>query len=420
MLILLYAIFYWTFFTPIFVLHEYQNKQWITDLTKNIILGVKNPSKFVNIQRVFHFLSFWYCYLHFHTEKYTIWVLFNLQNKFTNSIILNFYLYDFTHDAIIKEQVELNFNDLITHETESGTLIIQLGDSYFQEIDLDNNKSTLRIITNKINFNIEMTIDDYTTNQASFIPRYQLLKHIVNVEGNETGTPGDWMSDNPFIGKIQGGRLNHDIIEPGGNFWFDNFIGCNNNFLGSYIWFVIINDDWMIYLLWFDTYDTRNNIGTIKPILIKDRKHNRFLYSGTPGSDCKKAGWAINSINYALEPMSMTYNSNKAIGVSDYDDYTVSFTSPKINIQIQSIQGKSHKVLEYDYYKNDISDDMRPQMNNWDKQYYDIISNIRYVEYVNMVNVTIQYENQSSSFETRQVVDAMYPKNKFIPKKIHY
>jgi len=421
-IILLYVIFYWFFIRPNFFLHEYQDKQWITDLTKNIVLGVKDPSKFANIQREYYFLSFWYTYMHFHTEKYTIWVLFNLQNKFSNIIVLNVYLYDFQNDAIIKDQIELNFNNLQTFETEMGSLVIQLGDSYYQEIDFHLNKSTLKITTNKIHFVVEMKIDDYTTNQASFLPRYQLLNNVVSVQGNETGSPGDWMSDNPFIGKIQGGSLNYDKIESGGNFWFDNFIGCNNNFLGSYIWFVIINDDWLIYLLWFDTYDVRNNIGTTKPILIKDRKRNKFLYSGTVGVECKKTPWPINSFNYSLEPATMTYESKKPIGSLDYDDYTVSFNSSKINIQIESIRGKCHKVFDYDYYKNDVTDSMRAgaDMKEWDKKYYDVLSNIRYVEYVTTVNVKINYENSISSFEARQVIDAMYPINKFVPKKIQY
>jgi hypothetical protein len=347
-------------------------------------------------------------------------VLFNLQNKFTNIIVLNVYLYDFQNDAVVKEQIELNFHDLQTFQTDSGSLIIQLGDSYYQEIDFQLNKSTLKIISNNINFAVKMGIDDYTTNQASFLPRYQLLNHVVSVQGNETGSPGDWMSDNPFIGKILGGSLNYDKIESGGNFWFDNFIGCNNNFLGNYIWFVIINDDWVIYLLWFDTYETRNNIDTIKPILIKDRKQNKFLYSGTPGSECKKMLGPLNIVNYALEPISMNYESKKPIGISKYDDYTVSFNSPKINIQIESIQGKSHKVFEYDYYKNDVTDAMRSDMKEWDKKYYEVLSNIRYVEYVNTVNVKINYENRVSTFEARQVIDAMYPKNTLIPKKIRY
>jgi hypothetical protein len=60
------------------------------------------------------------------------------------------------------------------------------------------------------------------------------------------------------------------------------------------------------------------------------------------------------------------------------------------------------------------------EMKEWDKKYYDVLSNIRYVEYVTTVNVKINYENIVSSFEARQVIDAMYPINKFVPKNIHY
>lgn len=421
-IILLYSILYWLFFRPVFKLQEYQNKKWITDLTHKIMLGVNDKSKFADIGRVCNFISFWYCYWFFHTEKYTIWILFNLQNKFSGTIVLNFYVYDFSNDALIKDQVVLDFNNLKTREKSDGIIVIELDDAYYQEIDFAGNTSVIKITTNKINFMMELDIDDYTTNQGSFIPRYQLLNHLVNTEGNETGTPHDWMSDNPFIGKIRTGRLNQDVIETGGNFWFDNFIGCNNNFLSSYIWFVVMNDDWLIYLLWYDTYDTRNNIGTTKPILIKDRKNNRFIHAGTPGLDCKNLGFPLDNINYMLQPVSMTYDSKKKIGVPDYDDYHVSFKSGEIDIHITSIPGKSKQVYEYDYYKNGVSDSTRSgnSMNEWDKKYYDVISNIRYVEYVNMVNVEIKYNNKIERFEARQVIDAMYPKNSLIPKRIKY
>ena len=44
-----------------------------------------------------------------------------------------------------------------------------------------------------------------------------------------------------------------------------------------------MNDDWLIYILFFGEYDKRNNADTSKPIIIKHRKTNTLIYSGCDG-----------------------------------------------------------------------------------------------------------------------------------------
>ena len=413
LIIVLYAIFYSIFILPLSKLHKLQTKQWITDLTNNIVLGVNDHSRYKAINRKCDFISFWYCYWFFHTKKYTAWILFNLQNKFSDNITLSVYLFDFSSNRKIEESITLNFKNVIT-EKINNILIIRCGEHYRQEIDFHNNRSSIHINTRKINLNFEVYIDDYTTNQASFLPRYEFLDNFINVKAPTTRTPGEWISDNPFIGKIINGKINDEIIEKNGDFWFDNFIGCNNHYLEPYIWFVVLNEDWMIYLLWFRTYNERNKIDTTKPFLIKHRKTNTFLYSGALGPDCKNFP-IINNINYALQPLRMTYNSNKPIGVLDYDDYTVSFKSDLININIASIKNESHQIYKFKYYKNNESDKKYSNMNSWDKKYYNIVSNLLYVEYVNMVNVNIEYNGKKESFVSRQVIDSIYPEDYTIP-----
>jgi len=413
--IIIYAIIYYLFILPQFKLYKLQSKPWITDLTENIVLGVNDHSKFKEINRSCDFISFWYCYWFFHTKKYTAWILFNLQNKFSDVIMLNVYLFDFSINRKIEESIPLHFKNVKT-EKINNILIIRCGDHYRQEIDFKHNRSSIFVNTNKINMNFELYIEDYTTNQASFLPRYNILNKFINIKGSTTHTDGDWMSDNPYIGKIIQGTINNESIEENGDFWFDNFIGCNNNYLEPYIWFVVLNEDWLIYLLWFGIYNNRNDIGTTKPILIKNRKTNTFIYAGTLGIECRVMP-IINNINYALEPIRMTYKSKKPIGVLNYDDYVVEVKSDLININITSIKENSHQVFKYNYYKNKEGD--KTQKNSWDKKYYNTLSNILYVEYVNMVNVTIEYKGKQEKFIARQVIDAMYPENSNIPTIIH-
>jgi hypothetical protein len=374
-----------------------------------MITGINDYSKFNKIGKTTKFISFWYCYWFFQTKKYTIWVLFNLKNKFTKIMNLGVYLYNFETDNLKLEQVSLDFTQLKTkkiHNNNENKLIINCGTEYYQEIDFNKDISFLRIKTKNINFTIEVKIDDYKTNQASFIDRYQkLLKYV------DLGNNYEWMSDNPYIGKILRGTINNENIENNGNFWFDNYIGSNNHYLGPYTWFSILNDDWLIYLLWFETYDKRNNKDTVKPILIKDRKNNKHIYSSTVGFECSKNLFPVNYINEILCPIRMTYESKKNLGNMHYDDYSILFKSSEIDIKITSIKNKSKRVFLYDYYKNDSTDNIIHKMNAVDREYYQKLTNIKYVEYINMVNVEVKYNNITTQFIERQVIDAMYPIN---------
>ena len=417
LLLMMYCIFYCIFILPLFKLHKLQSKQWITDLTENIVLGVNDYSKFKLINRDCDFISFWYCYWFFNTKRYTAWILFNLQNKFSDVIMLNVYVYDFATKSKSVDQIPLSFKNLIT-EKVNNILVIRCGTHYRQEIDFKNNRSTISIKTNKINMNFEVYVDDYTTNLASFLPRYKLLGHVFNVKGPSTNTPGDWMSDNPYIGKIIKGNINDELIEKNGDFWFDNFIGCNNNYLEPYTWFAILNEDWLIYLLWYRTYDERNKIGTTKPFLIKHRKTNTFIYAGAMGPECRNMP-SMNSINYLLQPIRMTYTAHQPMGVPEYDDYSIEVKSDLININIASIKNESQQVFKYKYYKNNETDMQEQNMQHWDQRYYKVLSNIMYVEYVNMVNVYIEYQGKQENFVARQVIDCMYPENSAIPTLIH-
>ena len=65
-----------------------------------------------------------------------------------------------------------------------------------------------------------------------------------------------------------------------------------------------------------------------------------------------------------------------------------------------------------------MADDM--QMDPWDKEYYKVISNLRYVEYLSLVNVTLHYHGEEQQFQARQVIDSMYPKNSLIPTEIQW
>ena len=401
------------FYLVYYLLHvdKLQSKEWITDLTNKIILGTKDK-KYLDILRSesSNNVNFWYTYYFIHTKKYTIWILFNLKNKFSDRLVINVFYYDFTTNKVKNIQILNKFSELEVFKKDE-VLIIKTK-NYLQTIDFKNNLMTQIIKSGSINIELKLNITNYATNQGSFIPRYNSIRKLIKVDGIETMTPGEWMSDNGFTGKIIGCTINNETFNDG-NFWFDNYIGTNNHFLSPYIWFVVLNDDWLIYLLWFGEYDKRNDPNTKRPVLIKDIKNDKVLYSGIETYNYLKP------ITNMYDPVKMYYNSNSTIGAETYDDYEVVFESSVISIKFSPIKGESHRALIYDYYNTD--DDMdKDNLNSWDKDYYNVIKNLKYTEYVNNIKVNIKYNNKEENFVARQVIDSMFRINKNIPNSIKF
>ena len=175
----------------------------------------------------------------------------------------------------------------------------------------------------------------------------ETIKNFTNVYGKQTWTPNEWFTDNPLIGKVTKGSINGSPVN-NGQFWFDNFIGVNNYYLSQYIWFVIMNDDWLIYILFFGEYDKRNNADTSKPIIIKHRKTNTLIYSGCDGH--------LPVIYKPFNPIkNITYNMNSSLGDDSLREFDVSFQSHDINIKIKSIDVAS-RIFSVPYYEsNDIN-----------------------------------------------------------------
>jgi hypothetical protein len=388
--------------------HKAQTKEWMSHLTDKIILGINHREMYRDINRDGTDITYWYNYWCFNTKDETIYILINLKNKFSSILTLNIYSYNHKTNRTNTESLDLDFKDIETKK-QNNTLMIQIKDVYIQTINLTDNHSTLKINTSnhKIFFNLSIT--DFNTNLPQHIPRFEkTLGYLLNIKGNQTNSPNEWCSDNPYIGKIINGYFNENEINDG-NYWFDNFIGCNNFFLTSFIWFVINNDDWLIYLLWFGDKEEKNN-GVYKPIVIKNKRTNEIVYCGIN-----------NAVNDPLNSITeMDYTTNNELGDDIYDDFKISFISDKINILIQSNKNTSHKVINYDYYKTKCADDKFSTFSDWDKEYYKIIRNIKFVEYVVSVNVELTYQNVHEKFTSRQTVDGYYRNDKKIARSITY
>lgn len=407
LIIILYLVIYFMYIFTISRLHTLQNKQWITNLTDNLILGIKDKSYLYKVQETkIDNISFYYNYLFFHTKKYTIYILFNLNNKFSNNITLNVYYYDFDNKKTELSQIVLDLNNLKT-DKKDNTLIITCGNSYIQKINMITNKMDLIINSPRINLSFELDIDDYTTNQPTFLPRYDNIKSIVRPYNPITTTPGEWCADNPMIGKINKGKINNDNIE-NGNFWFDNYIGVNDHFLSSYVWYVILNDNWLIYLLWFGDYENEHKTLCF---IIKDRQADKVIRSGFGDSAIPPSFKMVDKMNNGVK---CDYKSDKKLGVVDYDSFNCYFNTDEISVKIESLKNDCHRVFLYDYYKgNNINN-----LISTDKEYNDIINNYKYVEYVNIVNIEIKYNGKTESFKERCIIDGMFKLDKNIPDSL--
>jgi hypothetical protein len=387
-------------------LHEVQTTQWISDLTDVMILGLNNRQLYSKINRDATNISFWYVYWFFKTNNETIWILANMRNKFSSLIQFNIYKYNTETNQLLTEIVKIDMNDIVVMKN-NNTLTLKLKDIYEQNINFIEKTSSIKVSTNKFKMFFNLSITDCNTNQASFVPPvHNILSNFVNVKGIQTGTPGEWFSDNPYIGKIINGVINGEQVH-NGNYWFDNFIACNNGFLTSYTWFVVLNDDWLIYLLWFGDQDTHNNPESLKPILIKNNKEDRMIYSGIIGT--------LPEIQNRVE---MKYTTSKKMGDDNYDDYRLHFNSDEIQIEITSNKNTCKKVHEFYYYKDN---ETNIKFNNeWDKQYYNVLNNLMFVEYVVFVDVDIIYKGVNYNFKERQVIDAMYRVDETIPRTINW
>jgi len=398
-IILLYLVIYVVYIYPLSKLQQLQTKEWATTIIKNTVLGVKDKSYLHKIQNTkIDNISFYYNYFFFHTKKYTIVVLFNLHNQYSNNITLNAYLYNFETKTTELNKTILDFDDLHTSE-DGDTLHITCGDSYIQKLNMVTNKMTIEINLSSIYLSFELDIDDYTTNMPTFLPRYDAVKNIVRPYFPITSTSGEWCTDNPMIGKIIKGSFNEDMIEDG-HFWHDNFLGVNDHFLHSYVWYIILNDDWLIYTLWFGKYETENKTACF---IVKHRKTNKVIRAGFDKSVIPLPFHMANNI---IDPLSCSYTSNKPIGTLNYDSFNSHFKTNEISVTFKSIPNECHRVFLYDYYDSG---------DNIQNPKHDIVNNYKYVEYVNKIDVEIIYNGQTEVFEERCIVDAIFKYDKNVP-----
>jgi hypothetical protein len=177
-----------------------------------------------------------------------------------------------------------------------------------------------------------------------------------------------------------------------------------------------VNDEWLIYILYYGKYEDINSPDIPIPLFVKNRKENKIIHC-SPGVIPN----GFKTVEKLVHPIYTKYtsNPNKRFGDIIFDEYTLLFKSNDITINITSIPNNSVRVLLYDYYTDPNSNDTTI-VNEWDKNYNNVLNNLAYVEYINRVNVEILYNNKIQKFQEDQILDAIIVKDNSVPSKIKY
>lgn len=395
-IIIVYFLIYIRWIYPLHNLSKYQNKEWIKTLTENLTLGLNDPAKLYKIKQYEkNIITFWYYFWHFHSDQYTIWNLTHLHNKFSTKGIIRIYYYDFYNKIHNQSSFDIDFTQIKTF-IRDNILTIQYKQNYKQEIDMTTDKMTLLVDTTEIKLKLNLTIEDYSTTIPALMPRYMELKSIPDMM--ETKCPDEWASDNPMIGKIDSGQLNNNIIESGGNFWFDNAAGFNNYFLSSFSWFILLNDEWIVNILIVDTKENmrKKKLDMMTLLYIKDRKNNKILTCGVHTNSIK----TFRTLDHLINPKKVDLNYR------DIDDYEFNIEMQDFKINMISTPNeisKKSKTIVNDYYNShDINIE---SLGEWDKKYYKILEKFLYTEMVTVAKINIVYNNVHSEFSDRVVMD---------------
>lgn len=401
-IILLYFVVYFTYVYPMHDLSKYQNKESIKNLTENILLGINDPARLQKIRKYEkNILSFWYNYFFFNTERYTIWAIIQLKNKFSNMAILRLYYYDLVKSIKKYTTIDIDFRNIKTY-LENNKIIIKHNNSYVQKIDMNNDTIEIFIDTNNALLNFTLSIDEYSTTIPAFISRYENFKNLFDFK--RTHCPNEWGGYNPMMGKIINGTLNNNQIGKG-NFWTETVTGFNNYFLYDGIWFVVLNDDWLIYILYIDTQDNikQKKSDMLTGLFIKDRKKDKIFVCGLDTNISS----LFNPIDKVIQP------KNLDVEYRSYDDFYIKYEMPQLKIEITSEPTQMSKDSRFymdDYYTSKDID--IESMNDFDKKYYKKVSNILFTELVNMADIHIVYNNEETRFKDRIIVDAFASKHK--------
>ena len=392
-ILLVFIVVYICYVSPSMKLHTLNNEKFLKDFMLTQFDAYNNPRLLntLSSRSGSMTLDYWYMYYHLRTKDYVFYTLFNKVNRFTDDINLCVYGINSSTRIPFNYVIPLKQKD-ININRDDKLIIVKKGNVFLYTINFKTNEMSYTLTIPEIQVHFKMLATDWTTNQGTFLPRYQPLRYLMNLDSKETDAVNEWMVDSPCTGKILEGSINGKNTGPG-VMWFDTYSGTNYHYLNSYIWFYIHTDEWIIYLLQYD-----NKIKS-SPILIKNIKQNRWFYSGVNNVNMFEP---LRTMFKTLEPVDFTFSINGDFG----NDFVVSFLSNDINILIKSKSGSIISLLKYFYYRS--TDLNESTLSAHDLEYYNRIKNIRFDEYFCDATISIHYDGKKEEFDARVLYEIMH------------
>lgn len=336
-------------------------------------------------------LDYWYTFHYLSCSNYTFYSLFTTVNRFTDELHLCVYGVNHHTNQPFHHVIPFHKHEM-SIQTDSHRAIVSKGNVFRISIDFHTNEFTYDLEVPEIKVHFRMKATDWTTNMGTFFPRYQPIRYITDLDAHSTKRDNEWMVDSPCTGKVVGGTI--DGAPTGsGTMWFDTYSGTNYHYLDDYIWFLINTDDWLIYLLQYDskTHPTA--------ILIKNKRENRWFYSGVTNIPIMEP---FGTIFRTLEPMSFTFKIDGEFG----NNFVATFVSNDITITIRSKKNSIFPILIYPYYHSSEVDSST--LSAEDAAYHKKIRRLSFDEYACEGHVVVEYDGKKEEFDARMIYEIMH------------
>jgi hypothetical protein len=394
-IIFIIAFIQWFYILPLVKLHTVSDQNFLKHFMKRQLLAVKYPQILneLSSMSIPMTMDFFYTYCYIETKHRALFIVLHRKNRFSDACKLIVYGINYKTDQPFIYFIPTTLNDINIEEVDN-TIIIEIPGLLKHTMNFTLNTITYNINHIDVQLDVTMQVEDWNTTQPSFFPWYAPMRMVTDMNGHVIKKPGEWCVDSPCIGKVLNGQFGGEALEPNGTYWFDTYTGTNYSYCPEYTWFLINNDEWIIYLLEFKHHKPTES--PHNPILIKNKKQNRWFYVGYKTTLPEP----FNMLTNLIDPITLSYTINGNLG----GNFEVIFRSKLINIHIVSIPNSIRRVIKYNYYEND---SVMNNVSESDKHYYDYLRKLSFEDYVCKSNLTIEYDGKVTTDEVRILYDRL-------------
>ena len=367
--IVILILVYYYFFSPLHKIHKFQDDNFVNKWWEIIILGLKDKNytnMIINSDKIKD-IGLWYQFHILNTKNKHIFIYLRNINKFTKDAALEIYYFDKKKKQKKEYSYRINLNQIKTYKRQN-TLITEYNNLYqYKNIfDLSNKTIKTYVKSKDLNIQIIFSILSNRTVQIDHVNRYEYLLHNSGFMFKD-----NLYLSNQIIGKIDYIKINKEIEKSGINY-FESGLGSNHYYLTEYVWFVLLNEDWVF---WFTNY------GNKKFTYLYDNIKKKIIYCGI--MDFK----LFSKVEYNTGGMRKDFHFNFYMKVDNFE------------IKMNSIPGNYNNVRfkPIVWHKNKKPITLN-KGNKKDIDYYFKTKDLKLIDYLNYANININYENKKYDF----------------------